>query len=211
MALKFPNPTLDFFNALMMEQDIHRYLTKLYEHHSDTYCHSLRVSMLSIDVGLENDLRKDELRILGLGGLLHDIGKAHIPLTVLAKPAALDEEEQKIMHAHTRLGFLSLNAAGYEFVRRIVLRHHEYKQHAYPRAGKDRRGLPLIGERDHEERRTTDTCVDTLTQIVAAADIYDALISRRAYKDPLPREKVAEVMREQFRGDSRYVEQVLQR
>ena len=77
-------------------------------HHYETYQHSLRVGLLSIDLGYENFDLEEDLKILGSAGLLHDIGKLKVPLSILTKEAELTEEERTILSAHPRWGFLEL-------------------------------------------------------------------------------------------------------
>ena len=181
-------------------------------HHPDSYAHSVRVSLLSIDLGIENHLQESDLLLLGYGGLLHDAGKCDIPLGILSKPAALDQQEQEVMRGHSRLGFVALADSRqlpvpYELVRKIVVAHHEYKQEPYPRHGRDRRR----SARAAPERRVHDHHAATLAEMVAAADIYDALASPRAYKPGFSHDRVESMMRAQFSGNPRYVDQLLRR
>lgn len=107
---------------------------------------------------------------------LHDIGKVGIPDYILLKPDRLDDAEFEIMKTHTLLGYATLNAAfnkypGAQYLRmaaEIALSHHEkYNGTGYPHSiGGDT--IPLSG------------------RIVALADVYDALVSKRVYKAAIP-------------------------
>ena len=139
----------------------------------------------------------DELRLLGYSGLLHDIGKTSIPKEILSTGPLFDTTERNIMNRHPRLGFLELRDSEYDMVKHIVVAHHEHKMTPYPRIGKDRRKTT----RDAEERREINERISILVQIVAIADIYDALLSSRSYKVPLSKQKIEEILRLQFTGD----------
>jgi putative two-component system response regulator len=109
---------------------------------------------------------------------LHDIGKIGIPDFVLLKPGRLDDREFDIMKLHTTIGYKALNNAltkypNAEYLRmsaQIALSHHEkYDGNGYP-----------------EGKRGTD--IPLCARIVALADVYDALVSRRIYKSAYPHE-----------------------
>ena len=193
------------FSELLKEKSIKRYLTSLKDHHLETYQHSLRVGKLCLAVGEALALPELELKLLGLSGLLHDIGKRKIPENILSKKSALNAEEKEIMDGHPRLSFLELGGTENEVVRRAVVTHHEYKSDPYPRKGKERRVRGRAGG-----RRTPSELADIFGQIVSVADIYDALASRRSYKPSLPEELVETELRKQYTGDKKYLELVLQ-
>src|ERR1043165_2403751 len=118
------------------------------------------------------------VRNIYLTSPLHDIGKVGVPDAVLLKPARLDDREFRMMRPHTTIGAETLDAVlkfnpGHEFLRMardIALTHHEqWSGGGYPRGliGED---IPLAG------------------RIVALADVYDALTSKRVYKGAVPHE-----------------------
>ena len=92
-------------------------------------------------------------------------------------------------------------------VRDIIVAHHEYKPKGYPRTGIDRRG----DQRATPNRRTSLDMQQQGAQLVAAADMYDAFTTRRAYKAGAPSNTLATLLANQFRGDQRYIEQLLKR
>ncbi|MGC9221311.1 MAG: HD-GYP domain-containing protein [Solirubrobacteraceae bacterium] len=109
------------------------------------------------------------LSILGLGLLLHDIGKLAVPLSILNKPGKLSAEEWLLMRNHPRAGLDVLNGDQWSpLVKTIVLRHHErWDGSGYP-DGK-------VGEDTH-----------ALARIAAVADVFDAMTSERPYAPARP-------------------------
>ncbi|WP_069648943.1 HD-GYP domain-containing protein [Caloranaerobacter ferrireducens] len=131
-----------------------------------TFGHSVNVSVLSIITGACLGYTKEELKELGLGAMLHDIGKVRVPDNILNKPGKLTEEEFHEIKKHTIYGYEILKTIKdiSETSRLIALYHHERV---------DGQGYPLSikGDEIHEFAR-----------IVSIADVYDALTSDRIYK-----------------------------
>ncbi|WP_274381596.1 HD-GYP domain-containing protein [Pseudoxanthomonas koreensis] len=113
-------------------------------------------------------LAEEEVRTIEMAAPLHDIGKIAIPDAVLMKPGKLDESEMSVMRRHPRIGHELLSGSQNRFIQAgalIALRHHErYDGSGYPDG--------LAGEAIPLEAR-----------IVAVADVFDALISPRPYKE----------------------------
>jgi len=113
-------------------------------------------------------LSEEEVRIIEMAAPLHDMGKIAIPDSVLLKEGRLTEEEQTIMRRHPRIGYELLSGSQNRFIQvgaLIALRHHErYDGSGYPDG--------LVGEAIPLEAR-----------IVAVADVFDALVSPRPYKE----------------------------
>ena len=141
--------------------------------------HSERVSVLSVAIGRNLALPADEIEVLRLGALLHDIGKIGIPDDVLRKPGALTAEEFELIRQHPVVGARILRSV--PFLSRhlaIVELHHERP---------DGRGYPL-GLRGDD--------IPLAARIVHVADAYDAMTSARAYRGALP---TGEALRELWR------------
>lgn len=192
MQLKYPSVSKNIFYDAMQDDLAQKYLGALRKHHEDTYRHSCRVALLSIDIGLENTIVGQGLKDLALGALLHDIGKLQTPTAILDKGGELDECERLIIKNHPRDGFDELQNVSHT-IRYIVVSHHEWKKDSYPRK---LHRVPLGKE-------------EILAEIVAAADIFDTLASRRSYKPPFSRAEIEQGMEEQFLGSRQRIAQAL--
>jgi putative nucleotidyltransferase with HDIG domain len=131
-----------------------------------TFMHSMAVSAMM--VALARTLGFDEARVrdAGLSGLLHDVGKAQIPASILNKPGTLDDVEWKTMRSHSERGhaILSETRGVTPGALDAVMHHHEKI---------DGTGYPhrLTGER-----------ISELAKMAAVCDVYDAVTSERPYK-----------------------------
>ena len=144
-----------------------------------TYSHSVNVAVFSIIVGIALGLKKEMLVRLGLGALMHDIGKVFIDKEIVNKPAALTNEEFAEMKKHLELG--------YQYVKEkynlpalscaAIIDHHEkYDGSGYPN-GKQKEDISLFG------------------RIIAVSDVYDALTSERPYREAMdPSESMEYIM-----------------
>ncbi|NDV27443.1 HD-GYP domain-containing protein [Desulfovibrio sp. JC010] len=131
-----------------------------------TYTHSINVNLYSLLLGKALGLTREELEMLGIAALFHDVGKGRIPNKVLNKPGKLTDAEYGIMKTHSQKGLEVLrDVEGLDqAVLRGVVEHHErYDGNGYPSGVK--------GENIHPFGR-----------IIAISDVYDALTSVRVYK-----------------------------
>jgi putative nucleotidyltransferase with HDIG domain len=138
-------------------------------HHSATYQHCLLVTGLAVAFGQQIGVSQADRRRLSFAGMLHDIGKARVPLAILEKPGRLTDDEMGVMKKHPQFGLDALETATglpTEMLD-IVIHHHEYL---------DGSGYPhgLSGG---------EIC--DLVRMVTIADVFGALIERRSYKPPL--------------------------
>lgn len=134
-----------------------------------TYAHSANVMSLALVVGTALNFPLEKLRVLGIGALLHDIGKTLVPEEILNKPGKLTEEEFRIMATHPANGIMILSNYSWATndIRNCAFQHHEKLNGlGYP--------MGLKGNQIAE-----------LAQVVAVVDFYDALISDRVYKKGL--------------------------
>jgi cyclic di-GMP phosphodiesterase len=131
-----------------------------------TYLHSVAVCALMVALARQVQLPEDEVRQAGMAGLLHDLGKAAIPLNILNKPGKLTEEEFAIVREHPVEGHAMLQEVGgaTALVLEACLHHHEKM---------DGSGYP------HRQRGDG---ISLIARMAAICDVYDAITSDRAYK-----------------------------
>lgn len=203
----FSRGTLEYGQRLLQEAELVLHLATLAQYHRESYMHSLRVGFLVIDLGRAIELSSEELVLAARAGLLHDLGKCDIAIEALSKPGPLDRRERYAMDQHTRYGFDRLVEPGFTQVRKIVVAHHEVKDCPYPRTGIERRQE----ERPTPERRFSEPEIRRLTELVAVADMFDALASARGYKPALNMSEVGRLMTAQYKGNPTLVELCLER
>jgi putative nucleotidyltransferase with HDIG domain len=142
--------------------------------------HTRRVAMRAVQVGEELGLTGTRLRALATGALVHDIGKLSVPDSILQKPGPLTDEEFGIIKRHPEWGDKILVDLGFgDEVRHLVRDHHERL---------DGSGYP---------RGTKSSLISFDARILGVCDVYDALISRRVYRDAWPHERALALLREQ--------------
>ncbi|MFN3984623.1 MAG: HD-GYP domain-containing protein [Rhodocyclaceae bacterium] len=131
-----------------------------------TYLHSVAVCALMMSLGRQLGLPEDEVRDLGLAGLLHDLGKARIPDEILNKPGKLTDAEFAIIRSHPEQGYDLLQEAGngHAVTLDVCLHHHEKV---------DGTGYPY---------GLDDRKISLHAKMGAVCDVYDAITSNRPYK-----------------------------
>ncbi len=147
---------------------------------SDTGDHCERLAELSVLIGSEMGLPAEDLTALRQGGFLHDIGKVATPDAILFKPGPLNADEWEIMRQHTVIGeTICRPMRSLRPVLPIIRHHHErWDGSGYPDG--------LRGEE-----------IPLLARILQLADIYDAIISRRAYKGAFSHEEALALMQQE--------------
>ncbi len=155
-----------------------------------TYAHCLNVSLISRMIGEWIGLPEEDLEILTLSGLLHDIGKCMVSPEILTKPSKLTPDEYEEVKKHARYGAEILEKQPLDKrVIRAALMHHERC---------DGSGYPM-GLKDND--------IDDFAKIIAIADVYDAMTANRCYRKGLcPFEVIATFEKEGLmKYDSRYI------
>ena len=137
--------------------------------------HSDRVSEFAVLIGTKMGLDEQTLHTLKIGGLFHDIGKIGIPDSILLKESKLSDDEYSQIKNHPTIGAHILgNATVFQDIIPIVKYHHERY---------DGRGYPS---------QLAGTKIPLVSRITAIADAFDAMTSKRTYRDAVPIEKVKE-------------------
>ena len=134
-----------------------------------TFSHCVNVCIYSLIIGVGLGHKGDKLHELGMGSILHDIGKVKVPINIIKKPTPLDQEEFDEVKKHTIYGYeilksvkdMPISAAN------IALLHHERI---------DGSGYPNRYSKDD---------IDRFSRIVAVSDVYDALTTNRLYRKKL--------------------------
>jgi putative nucleotidyltransferase with HDIG domain len=165
------------------QSSLREWLETVGRHHTDSYRHCLFVTGYAVAFAQHLGMREDDQRRLTRAALLHDVGKAFVPVAILDKPGKLTEEEMIVMRRHPRLGYDALAAQGGfpPEMLDVVLHHHELL---------DGTGYPngLRGDQ-----------ISDIVRLTTIVDIHAALVEKRAYRLPFTHAKAFEIM-EQMGG-----------
>jgi len=169
-------------------------LTTIRDYDEYTFTHSVNVCIFSVALGKKLGLSRLQLYDLGMTGLLHDVGKARVPVEILNKTTGLDEREWKIMQGHPWLGTLTLFGmrSHDEVPYRSILAAHEHHMKT------DLTGYP---------RTVRPRNLGIYSRIVSVADGFDAATTRRSYQT-IPLEP-DQVLREMWENPKRGYDTVL--
>lgn len=185
----------DIENELLSNKDALYQVYNMFTVDTYTYKHSVDVAILSMLIGKELGYNSRDIKILGFGGILHDIGKSQIPVAILNKSEPLTKEEQQLMQQHPEIGYelikdvISLNG----HIKQMVRYHHERN---------DGSGYPFgLKEGDLTE----------FIKIIIVADIFNAIGSSRIYREALTPEKIIEYLHQEtiYRLDFKVVNALL--
>jgi putative nucleotidyltransferase with HDIG domain len=162
---------------------LREWLTTVGCHHAGSYRHCLFVTGFAVAFAQHLGMREDDQRRLTRAAVLHDVGKAFVPVAILDKPGELTDEEKAVIRKHPRLGYDALAAQGGfpPEMLDVVLHHHELL---------DGTGYP-DGLRGNQ--------ISDIVRLTTIVDIHAALVEKRAYRLPFTHAK-AFMMMEQM-GD----------
>jgi len=169
-------------------------LTTLRDYDEYTFTHSVNVCIFSIAIGKKIGLTKQQLYDLGLAALLHDVGKARVPIEIINKTTSLNEDEWRVIQDHPWMGALTLfEMRGYEEIPyRSILVAYEHHMKI------DLTGYPAT-------RRPRELGI--YSKLVAVADGFDAATTRRSYQTiPIQPD---EVLREMWENPRRGYDRVM--
>lgn len=170
----------DMIDSLLRKQSALLGLTSIKSYDEYTFYHSVNVGILSLGLGVSLSLRRDALEGLGVGGLLHDIGKISIPERVLNKPGKLNDDEWSIMRSHPVNGarILRKTPGILNYAPVVAFEHHiKYDLSGYP---------SLVRRRP----------LSTYSLVAGIADCYDAMTTLRPYQKPRTPAEALKIMLE---------------
>jgi putative nucleotidyltransferase with HDIG domain len=159
-------------------QGLSAWIDTVRAHHSQTYQHCLLVTGLAVAFGQQLGASRADRQRLSFAGMLHDIGKARIPLAILEKPGRLDDAEIAVMRKHPQYGLDALGTVSglpSEMLDMVVHHHELLDGSGYPHG--------LMGNE-----------ISDLVRIMTISDIFGALIERRSYKSPLSGESAYQIL-----------------
>jgi len=165
--------------AVTMESDgLDTWLSAVQSHHSHTYCHTMMVAGHAVRFSKALGMAEQDQYLMGLGGLVHDLGKVRIPLSILDKPGKLTPRERQLVNKHPVYS-REILASRTEIPRAVVdmaLWHQEFI---------DGSGYPdgLSGSQ-----------ISKRVRLITIVDIYSALTEKRAYKDAVPPSQALAIM-----------------
>ena len=160
----------EFIRQLLASRDVIYNLIDMRLMDDYLFAHSVNVCVLSVMTGITMGYDSSDLELLGIGALLHDLGKVKLPDGILNKATPLDDDEWETVKMHTVFGYEIITKAGTmdDAVAVIALQHHEnFDGSGYPL------GIP-------------DEQISEFSQIVAMADKFDAITAERSYRKAYP-------------------------
>src|SRR5271156_6306936 len=164
----------------LKHSSLREWLTAVGCHHADSFRHCLFVTGFAVAFAQHLGMREDDQRRLVRAALLHDVGKAFIPMTLLDKPGKLTDEETAEIRQHPCRGYEALASQGGfpPEMLDVVLHHHE-----------------LLDGSGYPNRLSGDQISD-IVRLTTIADIYAALVEKRAYRLPFTHAKAFAMMEE---------------
>ena len=160
-----------------------------------TYKHSVDVAILAMLIGKELGYNMKDIKLLGFGGILHDIGKSQIPVEVLNKKGKLTEDEWTLLQTHPE--------KGYELIKDVITLNGHVKQMVrYHHERNDGSGYPFALQNEE---------LTEFIKIIIVADIFNAIASNRIYRTALTPEKIIEYIHQEtvYRLDYKIVNALL--
>lgn len=179
----------EIVDKLMGADDYMHDMESIKVYDENTFEHSINVATTSVTLGIGLEYNYYRLKNLAVGALLHDIGKQLVPIEIINKKGRLTDAEMEVVKQHPNYGYkiLSKDINTYSSTREIVHQHHEnWDGSGYPRGLKE--------DEIYELAMVTHIC-----------DVFDALISKRSYKQPFSYRTAIEIVQEgagtMFRAD----------
>jgi putative nucleotidyltransferase with HDIG domain len=171
------NATSQIINSIA-QNGLSAWLDDVRRYHEGTFQHCLLVTGVAVGFALDIGFAGLDVKRLGIAATLHDIGKAHIPISILDKPGHLDPSEEEVMGRHPVIGYELLKNISHISPEILdgVRHHHEYLDGSgYPDA--------LMGSQ-----------ISDLVRLLTISDIFAALIESRPYRPTMPRQNAYQIL-----------------
>jgi putative nucleotidyltransferase with HDIG domain len=151
------------------ERGLRSWIDTVRRHHSQTYQHCLLVTGVAVAFGQHLGLSQADRHRLSFAGMVHDIGKARVPIAILEKQTPLSGDEMAVLRKHPEFGLEALKSTSAlsQDMLDIVIHHHEYL---------DGSGYP---------HGLSASEISDFVRIATICDVFGALLERRAYKPPI--------------------------
>ncbi|WP_163536557.1 HD-GYP domain-containing protein [Gracilibacillus sp. YIM 98692] len=156
-------------NELSKKKEVIHYLSDILVTDDYVYNHSINVSIYTLALAKELKMKAKETELIGLGAILHDLGKLLVPKDILNKKGSLTDEEFGIIKSHTELGFDLLRKSHHI---PLLVAHCAYQHHERL----DGSGYP---------RGITEKEIHPFAKIIGVSDVFDAVTSNRVYRDAM--------------------------
>jgi putative nucleotidyltransferase with HDIG domain len=156
----------DLLKQINDNKDLIGILTEVCTYDDYIFSHSLNVTLYSLAIGIELKLKPKELDMLGIGAILHDVGKMKVPAEILLKNGKLTEEEFTEVQKHAEAGFNILRSV---HTVPLLAAHCAYQHHERLNGS----GYP---------RQLVEDEIHLFAKIIAVADVFDAVTSNRVYR-----------------------------
>lgn len=173
----------EFIGFMDQDPDAMGHLIGLSSHDFYTYNHSLDVGIYSLGLGAVAGYSGEDLKELGYGALVHDVGKRHVDVEIICKDGPLNDDEWAEMLLHPQFGLMILDKHGAtEAAKACCFEHHEnFQGTGYPQK--------LSGPEIHP-----------MARIIAITDTYDALTTKRSYNEPMTPTTALQFMNEKLKA-----------
>ncbi|MDO9055292.1 MAG: HD-GYP domain-containing protein [Sulfuricurvum sp.] len=174
----------NFIDIILNDTSAVESLMKITAHDYYTHTHSINVSIYTLSLGSFLGITGKELEVLGMAAILHDLGKSKIDYEIINKNGKLTEDEFMQMKNHPALGHeiaLNLGISDERILSGIRHHHEKISGGGYPDN--------LNGEQ-----------ISQFARIIGVCDVFDALSTKRSYKDPMSSFESLKLMKEQMEG-----------
>lgn len=165
--LRSSDEVMEIMEECFQDTDIGFYgISKITNKDYYTYTHSVNVGLYCMTYGVKINMKHDEIRTLGLGGMLHDVGKSKISAGILNKKGLLTPQEYQIVKNHAPMGgqiLDEMNCYAHSVIDMATQHHEKFKGGGYPKG--------IVGDE-----------ISYFARICKVMDVYDALTTRRSYK-----------------------------